>query len=72
MKMEEIEELIDRTDYNRNGYIQYTESIAAILDTEKVFKENEGLLKQIFDIFDNDKSGNICAEDIVNGFKRLG
>ena len=49
-------------DSNNNGLIDYTEFIAACLQSQNYLKENH--LKQAFAYFDKDDSGTISREEL--------
>jgi calcium-dependent protein kinase len=49
-------------DSNKNGYIDYTEFIAACLQSYNYLKENH--LKTAFSYFDKDGSGSISLDEL--------
>ena len=49
-------------DSNKNGYIDYTEFIAACLQSYNYLKENH--LKSAFSYFDKDGSGSISIDEL--------
>ena len=49
-------------DSNHNGYIDYTEFIAACLQSYNYLKESH--LKSAFSYFDKDNSGTISLEEL--------
>lgn len=59
---EDIENAMSVMDSNKNGYIDYTEFIAACLQTYNYLKENH--LKTAFSYFDKDNSGTISKEEL--------
>jgi len=60
--LEEIEKIMDLVDIDKNGYIEYQEFISAAFPKEKIL--NEENVKRAFDVFDNDKDGKICSEEL--------
>lgn len=59
---EEIENLMNLVDIDKNGYIEYQEFIAATCSKKKILTEFN--LRKSFDIFDRDKDGLISAEEM--------
>jgi calcium-dependent protein kinase len=59
---EDIEMAMSVMDSNKNGYIDYTEFIAACLQSYNYLKENH--LKTAFSYFDKDGSGTISLEEL--------
>lgn len=59
---EDIENAMSVMDSNKNGYIDYTEFIAACLQTYTYLKENH--LKTAFSYFDKDGSGTISMDEL--------
>jgi calcium-dependent protein kinase len=49
-------------DLNDNGLIEYSEFLIAILDPVKIVKEER--LREVFNMFDVDKSGAITVDEI--------
>ena len=62
MKETDIESAMSVMDSNQNGYIDYTEFIAACLQSYNYLKESH--LKSAFSYFDKDGSGSISAEEL--------
>lgn len=58
----DIESAMNVMDSNQNGYIDYTEFIAACLQSYNYLKENH--LKTAFSYFDKDGSGTISPEEL--------
>lgn len=58
----DIEMAMNVMDSNKNGYIDYTEFIAACLQSYNYLKENH--LKTAFSYFDKDGSGSISLEEL--------
>lgn len=59
---EDIEQAMTVMDSNQNGYIDYTEFIAACLQSYNYLKENH--LRAAFSYFDKDGSGTISLEEL--------
>ncbi len=59
---EDIENAMAIMDSNKNGFIDYTEFIAACLQTYNYLQEN--LLKSAFSYFDKDGSGTISKDEL--------
>ncbi len=58
----DIDQAMEVMDSNRNGFIDYTEFIAACLQTQNYLKENH--LKEAFSYFDKDDSGTISRDEL--------
>lgn len=54
--------LIEKLDFNNNGTIDYSEFLIANLDPMKIV--NEERLREVFNIFDSDRSGAITVDEI--------
>lgn len=67
---QEIQDMIESVDYNRNQEINYTEFLAATIDPN-ILKE-ESRLKGIFNLFDVDNSGEITIDNMVQTFSKFG
>ena len=63
----EIQEMFNSIDVDKNGKIDYTEFIAASLK-KRTYTKNERLY-EVFCSFDKDKNGEITKEDIVQAIK---
>ena len=59
---DDIEMAMNVMDSNKNGYIDYTEFIAACLQSYNYLQENH--LKTAFSYFDKDGSGTISLEEL--------
>jgi len=64
---EHIKDLLKTVDADGSGVINYTEFIAATLAKEQT--QEEGLLWAAFKIFDQDSSGTITVEELMEVFK---
>lgn len=58
----DLKKAMDVIDSNNNGYIDYTEFIAACLSSYNYLKENH--LKTAFNYFDKDGSGTITFDEL--------
>ena len=65
----EIDMIIKEIDYKGNKQINYSEFIAATLQTKKIL--NDSRLKVLFKEFDVDNSGHITKENLKEAFERL-
>lgn len=54
--------MIEKLDFNNNGTIDYSEFLIANLDPMKIV--NEERLREVFNIFDSDRSGAITVDEI--------
>ena len=63
---EEIDEIFNKIDVNNTGHIDFSEFLLATLDYKKGIREKE--LRQIFNLIDKDKSGNLEKEEIAEFF----
>jgi calcium-dependent protein kinase len=61
---EETDKLIKVMDTNMNGFVDYTEFIAACMQSYTYL--NESHLKNAFSYFDKDGSGTISKEELAN------
>jgi len=59
---DDLEKAMSVLDSNKNGYIDYTEFIAACLQSYNYLNENH--LKTAFSYFDKDSSGTISLEEL--------
>jgi calcium-dependent protein kinase len=66
----EINRIIEEIDFKGNNQINYSEFIAATLQTKKIL--NNSRLMIIFKEFDVDNSGYITRDNLMEAFKRLG
>lgn len=58
----DIDQAMDIMDSNKNGFIDYTEFIAACMQSQAYLEENH--LKQAFSYFDKDDSGKISKDEL--------
>jgi calcium-dependent protein kinase len=66
----DILKFIEEMDYDGNGKINYSEFLAATIDTKKFLTESK--LKSVFSIFNTDGKGDISANDMMVAFYKLG
>lgn len=66
----EIQQIISNADFKGDGRINYSEFIAATLQSKVDL--NEELLLNVFNYFDVDNSGYITAENLLTVFNRVG
>ncbi|CAK0844258.1 unnamed protein product [Prorocentrum cordatum] len=59
---QELLEILEGMDVNGNGAIEYTEFLAAAVDTSKC--RGEGMCQYAFDVFDWDGDGQISLQDL--------
>ena len=59
---EEVDKIMSSVDTDNNGFINYTEFLKAAV-SERVLLSSENL-RRAFDLFDQDKSGTISAEEL--------
>jgi len=59
---EEARKIIDKLDLNENGTIEYSEFLIANIDPTKIVREDR--LREVFNIFDCDRSGAITVDEI--------
>ena len=64
----DLDEIIKNIDFDRNGFIEYDEFIRVCIPEDRLFTENN--LKDAFDLFDKDKSGNISYLNVVEALER--
>lgn len=62
MAEKEAKHIFEKLDFNNNGTIDYSEFLITHLDPAKVI--NEERLREVFDMFDYDKSGSITVDEI--------
>ncbi len=58
----EVEEIMEKLDFNDNGNIDYSEFLIAHMDSSVMLQDDK--LKEIFNLFDVDHSGTITAEEL--------
>ena len=58
----EAKRIFEKLDFNNNGTIEYSEFLITNLDPAKVI--NEEKLREVFNMFDIDKSGAITVDEI--------
>ena len=65
----ELTGIISELDYYGTGKINYTEFIAATVDTHEFLDESK--LRSVFSLFDTDATGSISEENLFFAFKKL-
>lgn len=70
MTDKEIKNMIENLDYAGYGKINYTEFLAATIDTLTFI--NDIKLRSVFSIFDTSNKGTITADDLHFAFQKLG
>ena len=70
MSEEELREIMEKADTDKNGYIDYSEFLMAAMDKRKVLNQNN--LERAFSAFDLDGNGSITAEEIRNILGHIG
>lgn len=66
----EIQAMIDELDYAGNGKINYSEFLAATIDTATFFDEQK--LRCVFSMFDIEGTNRITAQEMFYAFQKLG
>ncbi|EUR79057.1 calcium-dependent protein kinase 1 [Plasmodium falciparum 7G8] len=61
---EEVDNILKEVDFDKNGYIEYSEFISVCMDKQILFSEER--LRDAFNLFDTDKSGKITKEELAN------
>jgi len=60
--VEDVHELFDSLDFDKNGTLSYTEFLSSILDQSIYCQEEK--LRQSFNVFDKDGSGFITQSEL--------
>ena len=58
----EVVMIMEKLDLNNNGTIDYSEFVIANVDAQKLLQEDK--LKEAFDLFDVDHSGEITIDEL--------
>lgn len=58
----EVQEIMEKLDFNGNGSIDYSEFAIANIDMNKLLSEDK--LKEAFELFDIDRGGSITTDEI--------
>ena len=64
MSDEEIDDIFNSVDADKNGSISYHEFIVSAINRNKI--EHDKMLEAAFDVFDRDKNGKVEASEIKN------
>ena len=67
IKADEIVEMFNEMDVDKNGLINYTEFVSALMDYEKCVKKEQ--LLECFKSYDTDRSGAISYEEFCDMIK---
>lgn len=70
MTEKDIKKMLNELNYSGSGKINYSEFLAATLDTKLIF--NDAKLRAVFSMFDADGRGEISKEDLHFAFEKLG
>lgn len=70
MTKEEIQRIVKEVDYAENGLVNYSEFIAATMNTKKYL--NEQKLLAIFQSFDIDNTNFISYQNLKDAFSKFG
>ena len=70
MKEEEIKQIVKEVDYAENGRVNYSEFIAATINTKNFLSEQK--LMAIFQSFDLDDTGFITINNLKDSFSKFG
>jgi serine/threonine protein kinase len=63
----DLDEIIKNIDFDRNGFIEYDEFIRVCIPEDRLFTENN--LKDAFELFDKNQSGNISYLNVVEALE---
>lgn len=67
---DEINEICDKIDTDKSGYIDYSEFLSATINKKKLLRKKE--LKQAFQHIDRDGSGDISKRELRKAFQTKG
>ena len=65
---DELEEIINMVDFDKNGFIEYEEFIRVCIPEDRLFTNAN--LKNAFDLFDTEKKGSITYMQVVEALER--
>jgi calcium-dependent protein kinase len=65
---DELEEIINMVDFDKNGFIEYEEFIRVCIPEDRLFTDTN--LKNAFDLFDTDKKGEITYMQVVDALEK--
>ena len=63
LSIEELEDLMNKADVDRSGYVDYSEFITVASNRNKILSTAN--LRRAFEAFDTDRSGSITKEEIL-------
>jgi len=70
MTPEEIKQIVKEVDYAENGRVNYSEFIAATINTKNYLSAER--LEAIFQSFDLDNTGSISTQNLTDAFSKFG
>ncbi|OMJ87571.1 hypothetical protein SteCoe_10656 [Stentor coeruleus] len=59
-----VDEIIQRCDSDKNGFINYTEFLTATVEASQAYSREK--VREVFNIFDKNKDGKLSLEEIQN------
>jgi len=65
---DELEEIINMVDFDKNGFIEYEEFIRVCIPEDRLFTDTN--LKNAFDLFDTEKKGEITYMQVVDALEK--
>ena len=65
---DELEEIINMVDFDKNGFIEYEEFIRVCIPEDRLFTDVN--LKNAFDLFDTEKRGEITYMQVVDALEK--
>ena len=65
---DELEEIINMVDFDKNGFIEYEEFIRVCIPEDRLFTQTN--LKNAFDLFDTEKKGEITYMQVVDALEK--
>ena len=70
LSKQEIKNIVKQIDFAGNGRINYSEFIAATINTQELLTDER--IDAIFTAFDVDNTGAITAQNIIDSFSKKG
>ena len=68
----EMKALFSFADADHSGFISFNEFLTSTINVNTLVKDEEWLLKQIFNMFDTENKQKITAENLHYGFRKIG